>query len=697
MQAITPSPPDPHATLNDEQRQATTHGRPINGGGVDASALLVIAGAGTGKTTTLAHRVAHLVVSGVPPERILLLTFTRRAAEEMTRRATELVATTLKASQRDDRVRFPWAGTFHSVANRLLRRYAGNLGLAPGFSVLDRGDAADLLDLLRQEHGYGERGRRFPRKDVCLAIYSARVNTQQPLDDVLRASFPWCVEHAAALTDLFRRYVERKLELAVLDYDDLLLYWYHLSREPELAADLGASFDHVLVDEYQDTNTLQADILLAMKPEGRGVTVVGDDAQSIYAFRGAAVENILRFPDLFVPSARIVSLRQNYRSTQPVLDCANTVINESAQQYQKDLFSLRRGSEKPRYVRVEDPDAEVEYVIADILEQREQNVPLRRQAVLFRNAHHSDRLEVELTRRNIPYVKYGGLKFLEAAHIKDLLAILKWADNPKNEIAALRTLKLLPGMGPANARRCLIHFAAEESRLTRLGAFKPPKAAAERWPEFAALMATLSAPPEDGGPWHDGIRAARLWYQPFLEERFEAVPQRAADLEHLEHIATRFPTRERFLTELTLDPPAASGDLAGDPHRDDDYLILSTVHSAKGQEWDNVFVLNVTDGNFPSEFAAGQADELEEERRLLYVAITRARDRLHLMAPLKFPVTQQPRYGDRHVYGAKSRFMTAPVAATLDETFFANPAAELASAAKADVRVDVARSLRDMW
>ncbi|MEO0580176.1 MAG: ATP-dependent helicase, partial [Pseudomonadota bacterium] len=409
----------PASTLNDEQRDAATHGTLEPDGGVSAGPLLVIAGAGTGKTTTLAHRVAHLVLNGVAPERILLLTFTRRAAAEMTRRATDLVAATLRNADRSARVRFPWAGTFHSIANRLLRRYAGNLGLSPEFSVLDRGDAADLIDLVRQEKGFAQTERRFPRKDVCLAIYSARVNTQQPLADVLQRSFPWCVEHELALTDLFRSYVERKLELQVLDYDDLLLYWFHLCREPELAADIAAGFDHVLVDEYQDTNALQADVLLALKPDGAGVTVVGDDAQSIYAFRGAAVENILRFPDLFVPSARIVSLRRNYRSTQPVLDCANAVINESSQQYQKDLYSLRDGRVKPNYVRVEDTDAEVDYVVEQILDAREQHTPLRKQAVLFRSAHHSDRLEIELTRRNIPFVKYGGLKFLEAAHVKD--------------------------------------------------------------------------------------------------------------------------------------------------------------------------------------------------------------------------------------------------------------------------------------
>lgn len=659
----------------------------------------MIAGAGTGKTATLAHRVAHLVLEGVAPERILLLTFTRRAATGMIRRAERIVARGLGgdggAGARP--VRFAWAGTFHSVANRLLRRYSANVGLDPAFSVLDRGDAADLLDVVRHEQGLAAKSRRFPGKDTCLAIYSRRVNTRGALGECLEDAFPWCAEWAAELGQLFRGYVEAKQRQQALDYDDLLLYWYHLVSDAALAAEIGGAFDHVLVDEYQDTNVVQADILAALKPGGDGVTVVGDDAQSIYAFRAATVENILGFPDRYSPRARVVTLERNYRSTQPILQSANAVIAEGARQYRKSLYSKNKGGQRPRYVTVEDGDAEVDYVVTRVLENREAGLDLKAQAVLFRGAHASDRLELELVRRNVPYVKYGGLKFLEAAHVKDLLAVLKWADNPRNRVAAFRVLKLLPGVGPASAARCFEHVAAGDYALGALAAVVPPAGAREDWPAFAALMARLA----DGGAcgdWQHQVGDARRWYLPWLEERYDAADVRAADLEQLEAIAARYPTRERFLSELTLDPPKATSDLAGDPLLDEDYLTLSTVHSAKGQEWDSVFVLNVADGSFPSEFATGKPELIEEERRLLYVAMTRAKRELDLIAPLRYHVTRQHRHGDRHLYGARSRFVTDAVLATFEQAFHGQPSpAGPPSTTSSARRVDVASRLRDMW
>ncbi len=444
--------------LNPAQRLAAEYGDYCDTGagrGLRAGPLLVIAGAGTGKTMTLAHRVAHLLVSGVSPERVLLLTFTRRAAEEMTRRVESIVRASAPGNEapRLPSGGLPWSGTFHSVANRLLRRYAHNLGLDPGFSVLDRGDAADVMDVVRHERKLTRAARRFPKKDTCLAIYSRCVNTQKPLGETLDETYPWCSDWADELKELFRCYVKRKQQSQALDYDDLLLYWGHLVAEKEFALEIGSWFDHVLVDEYQDTNLVQAQILNALKPDGDGVTVVGDDAQSIYSFRAAEVENILGFPDQYMPTAQVITLEQNYRSTQPILDSANCLIAESERQYRKNLFSDRADGGKPRYVTVEDSDAEAEYVVTEILKNRELGMALKEQAVLFRGSHHSDRLELELVRRNIPYVKYGGLKFLEAAHVKDLLSVLKWAENPKNEVAAFRVLKLLPGMGPSNATR----------------------------------------------------------------------------------------------------------------------------------------------------------------------------------------------------------------------------------------------------
>ena len=569
--------------LNRAQRLAAEFGGRDDDGCFTAPPLLIIAGAGTGKTMTLAHRVAHLVVQGVAAERILLLTFTRRAAQEMTRRVENIVRASMRDAAPLPSGGLPWSGTFHSIANRLLRRFAHNLGLDPGFSVLDRGDAADMIDVVRHELKLTRASRRFPKKDTCLAIYSRRVNTQKPLSETLDEFYPWCADWADELGELFRHYVERKQQSQSLDYDDLLLYWKHLVAEPEFAEEIGSWFDHVLVDEYQDTNLVQADILRALKPRGTGVTVVGDDAQSIYSFRAAEVENILGFPDQFIPTGQVITLEQNYRSTQPVLDAANCLIAQSERQYRKNLHSERRDGARPAYVTVEDGDAEAEFVVAEILANREQGLQLMEQAVLFRGSHHSDRLELELVRRNIPYVKYGGLKFLEAAHVKDLLGVLKWAENPKNEVAAFRVLKLLPGMGPANAARCFEFLAVNDHAFPALVGFRPPAGAAPEWPAFCELLASLSNAEFDDSAWQTQLSQVRSWYQPQLERLYDALDTREADLEQLEQISGRYPTRERFLTELTLDPPSAAGDLAGDPLLDEDYLVLSTVHTAKGQ------------------------------------------------------------------------------------------------------------------
>ena len=687
-------------TLNQAQRQAAEYGARAAGEAFAAGPLLVIAGAGTGKTMTLAHRVAHLIIEGVDPQRILLLTFTRRAAQEMTRRAEAIVRAALA---RHDAARagaaiLHWSGTFHSIANRMLRRYAANLGLDPGFSVLDRGDAADVMDVVRHELRLSGKSRRFPKKDTCLAIYSRCVNTQRSLPDILHDAYPWCADWEAELRELFRNFVVRKQQSQVLDYDDLLLYWSHLVTEAEFAAEIGSWFDHILVDEYQDTNLVQAQVLQALKPDGSGVTVVGDDAQSIFSFRAAEVDNILGFADRFTPPATVVTLEENYRSTQPILDSANHLIAAGERQYRKNLFSSRKGGAHPKFVSVEDTDAEADFVVRQILVNREAGMQLKNQAVLFRSSHHSDRLELELLRRNIPYVKYGGLKFLEAAHVKDVLSILKWAENPKNEVAAFRVLKLLPGVGPGYASRCFQQVARVAYDLAALSSFRPPSAATADWAGFCELMQSLSSAEADDSGWQTQLTQARRWYQPQLERIYDGVDTRVADLEQLEQISGRYPTRERFLTELTLDPPSAAGDLAGDPLLDEDYLILSTVHSAKGQEWDAVFILNVTDGNFPSEFATGKPEAIEEERRLLYVAMTRAKQSLTLITPMRFYVTQQSRNGDTHVYGARSRFLTDTLLKTMKPVFHGQQASQSGRfSPRLDKSIDVAARLREMW
>ncbi|HEX2688861.1 MAG TPA: ATP-dependent helicase [Kofleriaceae bacterium] len=661
---------DPHAELNPAQRaaidRATEH------------ALLIVAGAGTGKTTTLAHRIARLVLDGADPRRILLLTFSRRAAQEMIRRAQRVVARGTD---------LPWAGTFHAVGSRLLRLHGAALGLDPSFTVLDRGDAADLLDLVRADEKLASGDRRFPRKDTCLAIYSRVVNARRSLEEVLDDAYPWCREHTTGLRALFAAYVEVKLARHVLDYDDLLLWWWHAMAAPGPAAQIRSRFDHVLVDEYQDTNALQAEIIVALAPDGKGVTVVGDDAQAIYSFRAATVDNILDFPTRFTQPAELVALEDNYRSTESIVAAANAVIAYAPRRHDKQLRATRAASERPTLAIVEDETGEVDYVIERVLAYREAGLLLRDQAVLVRAAHHADRLELELARRRIPYVKYGGLKFLEAAHVKDLLAILRWAENPTDPIAGFRVVQLLPGIGPAFARKAIDAGLAELPRL------RPPPAARAQWPALCELVGALADPHT---PWPGQLGRARRFYEPLLIERYDAADARRGDLEQLEAISGTYLARRDFLEDLALDPPAATSDFAGPPVLDEDWLVLSTIHSAKGQEWRAVFVLDVIDGRIPSDLAAGSAAQLDEERRLLYVAMTRARDHLHLVQPLRMYVERQHRHGDRHVFAPRSRFLPDAILDCFERVVRGRGVAELVAAADAPI-VDVAARLRAMW
>jgi DNA helicase-2/ATP-dependent DNA helicase PcrA len=436
--------------LNTEQRQAVEHGIKA-GAAISAGPLLVIAGAGSGKTKTLAHRVAHLVVNGVDPHRIALLTFSRRAAEEMIRRVERITTAAVGARHID----LPWSGTFHAVGARLLREFANHIGLKPSFTILDRSDAADLMNLVRHELGQSKTKERFPKKDSCLAIYSLAVNSRAALKTILTKQYPWCSDWEDELGELFREYVAAKQRQNVLDYDDLLLYWAEMMKVEELAKEIGGRFDHVLVDEYQDTNRLQAKILLRLKPDGQGMMVVGDDAQAIYSFRAATIRNILDFPDKFKPRARVITLEQNYRSTQPILNACNKVIGFANERFTKNLRSERRSKQQPLLTTVQDETAQARYVAQKILAAREAGVSLKSQATLFRASHHSAQLELELARRNIPFVKYGGLKFLEAAHVKDMLSVLRWCENVGDRIAGFRVLQLLPGIGPTTAGKIL--------------------------------------------------------------------------------------------------------------------------------------------------------------------------------------------------------------------------------------------------
>lgn len=679
---------DSLAELNDAQRVAVEHGI---GEAAGASPLLVIAGAGSGKTNTLAHRVAHLILCGADPKRIMLATFSRRAAAELNRRVERLLRGKL-GPEAAAAATPAYAGTFHSIGARLLREYAERLGLEANFTIHDREDSADLMNWARHEAGLSDRTDRFPAKATCVAIYSRVVNSRAPLPEVLGKHFPWAAGHAEALRDLFARYVEAKQAQSVLDYDDLLLYLAQMLAEPGIAAEISERFDHLLVDEYQDTNKLQAEIALALRPRGIGLTVVGDDAQSIYSFRAATVRNILDFPASFDPPARIVTLERNYRSTQPILAASNAVISQAPERYAKDLWSERISSALPAMVTVPDEAEQARYVATRVLENREAGATLKSQAVLFRTSSHSAALELELTRRNIPFVKFGGLKFLDAAHVKDALALLRFVENPRDRVAGLRVAQLLPGIGPGAAEK-IIAAAAANDNFTTLRAFKAPAKAREAFAEFVDLLGRIAR----DAPWPADLGEAIAWRRAHLEDSYDNIAPRAADLDALERIAATYPSRERFLSELTLDPPDATSDEAGPPHRDEDYLILSTIHSAKGQEWKSVFVLNCVDGCIPSDLATGSSEEIEEERRLLYVAMTRAKDDLALIAPQRFYVHGQPRNGDRHVLASRTRFLPPVLLKFFDRVSWPPPRVEASRAASHGARVDLAARMRAMW
>ncbi|HEX6000641.1 MAG TPA: ATP-dependent helicase [Hyphomicrobiaceae bacterium] len=681
--------------LNAEQRCAVEHGVPGTGSANVAGPLLIIAGAGSGKTNTLAHRVAHLIVNGANPARMLLLTFSRRAAAEMERRVERIVGQALGGTLTGSAI--GWSGTFHAVGARLLRLYAHAIGLDPGFTIHDREDSADLISLVRHDLGLSEKAERFPLKATCLGIYSRAVNAAEPLDVVLGRQFPWCAQWEEELRALFEGYVAAKQRQHVLDYDDLLLYWAELMQVPALAADIGALFDHVLVDEYQDTNALQASILRGLKPDGAGLTVVGDDAQAIYGFRAATVRNILDFPQQFAPPAAVVTLEQNYRSTPQILDAANAVIGLARERFTKTLRSERNAGHKPALMTVLDDVAQVSLVAASILERREAGVALKEQAVLFRTAHHSAMLEIELTRRKIPFVKYGGLKFIEAAHVKDMLAVLRWAENPADRVTGFRVLQLIDGIGASTAGKALDAMAGRHP-VDALATFRPPAKTVPAWRELVLLLQRLDDKADAGRcEWPAEIDLVRQWYQPHLESRYDDAVVRAGDLDQLGRIAMGYPSRARFLADLALDPPEATSDEAGVPSRDEDYLILSTIHSAKGQEWKAVYVLNAVDGCIPSDMATGSAEEIEEERRLLYVAMTRARDRLMLVLPQRFYTHQQPKRGDRHVYAARTRFIPGSILGGFETGFWSSAGRAEVAPPSPPIAIDVGARLRQRW
>ena len=617
-QATTPgSGRDFAAELNPEQAAAATHGD---------GPLLIIAGAGTGKTRTLVYRVAHLIEQGVRAERILLLTFTRRAAQEMLSRVETLVGGSSKRVH---------GGTFHATAHRLLRKYGEAAGLAKDFTIMDQGDSADLLQLSRAQLGYGAKGKRFPKKETLQYVYSRHINTGISIDDIVRDDYAQFVEYLEDFGKIYADYTRRKQERNLVDYDDLLLFWaLLLEASPELAERMTGMYDHILVDEYQDTNSLQARVLRGMCRTHSNITVVGDDAQSIYSFRGANFRNILDFPKQF-PGATTVTLEQNYRSTKPILDVTNTVISRASERFTKNLWTQRTGGEAPWLVAARDEQQQTRFVVDRILELHEEGTPLREIAVLFRAGYMSADLEIELTNRKIPFEKWGGLKFLEAAHVKDVLAFLRILENPRDEVSWYRLLLLLPGIGDATARAAIDSMATAAWDSAAFGRYAPPPRAREAHSALVNLLDALRTghSPEEAQVTAE-ISRVRLLYDGILRERYDRVEPRLADLDQLQIIAAGYPDRATFLSALALEPPQATQDLAGGTRDEDDHLVLSTAHSAKGKEWDAVFVIWAVDGWFPSARCLNNDDDTEEERRLMYVALTRARNNLSVTYPL---------------------------------------------------------------
>ncbi len=632
--------------LNPEQRKAVETGD---------GPVLVIAGAGSGKTRTLAYRVAHLVKKGVRPENILLLTFTRRSAQEMLRRAQGVFGKGAGATPGGTFGKV-WGGTFHATANRLLRSYGKAVQLSQEFTVLDEGDSRNLMDMAKRAVLEKQKQKRFPRKGTLVAIYSRTVNTgkgARALDDIVYRYYPYVIDYLEELQQIFKQYTTLKRERSLLDYDDLLIFWLELLNNEKIASMLDERFHHVLVDEYQDTNPLQAQILQLMRKKNSNIMVVGDDAQSIYSFRAATVRNILDFPKQF-PGTTTITLTQNYRSIPPILDVTNQVISFAKEQYTKELWSEREGDQKPYLVTCKDEREQTNFVVEEILNHHEEGIDLKQQAVLFRAGQLSADLETELVRHNIPYHKFGGLRYLEAAHIKDLMSFFRALENPSDDLAWYRLLTMIPRVGQKTAGRIYRELKEAQFSVEKLATLSVPKGAEETYRDLAALLTELEQRKET--PLPEQVRQVRKFYDTIIEEIYDNPEARKRDLNQLETIAQRYKNRRQFLTDLTLDPPNATSDFAADPHRDEDYLVLSTIHSAKGLEFDVVYVIHAADGLIPSDMATDSDEEVEEERRLLYVAMTRARNTLYVTFPLRY-YSRPFGNSDFHNYAQLTRFI----------------------------------------
>lgn len=600
------------AALNPQQLAAVTAGE---------GPSLVIAGAGSGKTRTLVYRVAYLIDSGVDPSHILLLTFTRKSAQQMVERAGDLIG------GRSQRV---CGGTFHSVANLLLRRYGRSIGIEPGFTILDRGDAEDLIALVRSQLGLNEKDKRFPRKGTIMEMLSKCENTLRSLDEIIGEEFSHFADHAEDLGRLQKAYQAAKRQKQLLDYDDLLVMLRQLLLLDESArTTISRQYRHILVDEYQDTNRLQAEVIRQLATSHNNVMVVGDDSQSIYAFRGATFKNIMDFPVLF-PGTTIYKLEENYRSTQPILNLANCIIDEAAEKYTKRLFTRKIDGPLPALVEAAGENAQSRFIAQKILELREEGVPLSEVAVLFRSSFHSFDLEIELSRKGLPFIKRGGVKFIETAHVKDLLAHLRVLANPLDTVSWNRVLMLVEGVGPKKAHDLLASLVQTDQPYDILRGVSGRSGPGLK--NLANTLQSLSGSREMKPA--EQVNHIYEYYLPILKEHYDDYPKRTRDLDHLHTIAEGYPGVDTFLADLALEPPDGSAVDVEAPDRDDERLVLSTIHSAKGLEWQCVFVIWVVDGKFPSMYSFVADDELEEERRLFYVSVTRAKRHLFLTYPI---------------------------------------------------------------
>jgi len=645
--------------------------------------LLVLAGAGTGKTRTLVARAAWLRGQGLEPGRILLLTFTRRAADEMLSRSAPG-----SGAGSPERIT---GGTFHAIAHRIIRRHAESFSLPPQFTVIDPGDVTDLLDVLRAQHGLVSAERRAPRAAVCADIYTRCVNTQQPAAEVVRTSYPWCTPFTSRLAELFRGYVGHKRSHSLVDFDDLLLLWRAALADDSAGPALRGMFDAVLVDEYQDVNAVQADIVRLLQPDCAGLTCVGDDAQAIYSFRGADPGHLRRLR-ADVPGLTVLRLARNYRSGQAVLTLANAVRPQSPG-LELALTAGRDAGLTPALVRCYDEATQAREICARVLEAHEAGTDLRDQAVLVRSAHHSDVLEIELTARGIPFVKYGGLRFTEAAHVRDFLAALRVIANPADDIAWFRLLRLHDGIGPAHARRISgVLRPADPDPLARRDAAAAAAPARSR-DALAATLEGLAGASLLAGTADQAAAVLAALDGP-LRARYPDAAVRIADLRRLTDAAASRPSLHDALVELALDPPVSASDLAGPPRLDEDYVVISTIHSAKGLEWPVVHLPHLVDGAMPSDMALAYPAGLDEERRLFYVAVTRARDQLHLYAPLRLHHHRMAR-DDRHSLAQLTRFLDAAALAACHATDASPPRPAVPLAGALTARIDAA--LDALW